>query len=84
MTRTNPEEAMFVKILSDKLDFSRNRDFFFLSDQLLAVPLSEAAFSYAIIRTKDGTILCTFCNPSVQFVFNTTTFWWYRAPDAIP
>jgi hypothetical protein len=71
------EEVTFVKLLPDKLDFSYNRDFFFLSEKLLAVPLNESIGMYAIVRTKDGSVLCKFSTTStcVNFVFNTTIFW---------
>ena len=82
----NPDEINFVKLLPDKLDFSPGRDFFFLNDDLVAVPLIDVE-CYAIVRTEDGSILCQFNAQNCEFVFNTTltkTFNQFRAPDDVP
>ena len=85
-TIANPDEISFVKLLPDKLAFTHDRDFFFLNDDLLAVPLIEAE-CYAIVRTQDGSILCQINTQNCEFVFNTTlikNFNQFRAPDAVP
>ena len=82
----NPDELSFVKLQPDTLAFKHERDFFFLNDDLLAVPLIKAE-CYAIVRTQDGSILCKFTPPNCEFVFNTTlikNFNQFRAPDAVP
>ena len=75
------EEVNFVKLSAPKLDFQR--DFFFLTDYLLAVPIKEENF-YAIVRSKDGTVLCKFDAKNTQFIFNTIMHPRERAPDAVP
>jgi len=60
----------FVKLQYDKLDFSEEKDFFFLNDHLLAVPLIEETW-YAIARAQDGSLLCLFDTLNVKFVFNS-------------
>ena len=60
-------EIVIVKVLPDKLVFEM--DFFFLDDTLLAVPLKQGG--YAIIRTKDGSIMCEFNSEYLRFVFHT-------------
>jgi len=78
----NPKVS-FVKLQNDKLDFSEERDFFFLNDKLLVVPLINET-EYAIVRACDGSILCQFDTLHVKFVFNSNQIPMERAPDVAP
>ena len=46
---------IYVNYNGDQLNFES--DFFFLNDELIAIPLAKMPF-YAIIRVKDGSCLC--------------------------
>ena len=75
------EEEITVHIKQE--DLNLKDDYFFLTNDLLAVPLKQE-FCYAIIRTKDGSSLCSFDSKCFRFVFNTTSHFEVRAIDVAP
>ncbi len=57
-----------IYIESKNLDMEK--DFFFISNHLLAVPLKTTRKTLALIRVSDGTVMCLFSTLRCKFLFN--------------
>lgn len=74
------KKQLFVTTCNAKL----SGDFFFLNDDLLAIPLAKPANHFQIFRTSDGSSLCILDCKHKQFAFSTDCEYEVRTPDATP